>query len=574
MLHPVKMSDCKEKKSEATFGEVEEIKSKKHLSFSESVVGAKDSTTKTSMKEPTKKVSWLHRLFGQPLSKYKSQPTADKEHCIQPQRGAPSDGPSTTTVPQPEEDKQRTKKKKGLCRLFNYFRKRNKVVPSCEEEAQQEIPQEQHKKSIATLFQVDINPKKDVQKQEFDKRENTVKLQEVDDPKNGVKPQEADNLKNVVKQLGFDNTNMNARQQETGNPKNVVKQQVVDNTGKNAREQETGNLKNVVKQQVVDNPKKTVEPEKTKQQKDVKPHNVRDQQICWFGFPNSMLLSICYMNSSLQSLLTLTEFVRDVSNQEEVYSLIPDQQLILSQFMNIVRCHSSRDVGQKLKALLSFKKALSLHAPEFQDFGVKDAHEFLTMLFYQIRNLTPSLQQVAALLGKSYICPVEGNMMFKMQNTRTCRSCGHQSIRQEEFNNLSLDLIPGGSVQEMLLDYQKETELDYKCDCGCTKSSQRLTFLTMPRVLILHLKRFSFNEYLQMVKLCQPVVLLRELMVSSSQQEASYNLVSIISHEGQSTNTGHYVSSGLHVHEELDSRGDRWLWTAQESYILFYHRQD
>ena len=35
-----------------------------------------------------------------------------------------------------------------------------------------------------------------------------------------------------------------------------------------------------------------------------------------------------------------------------------------------------------------------------------------------------------------------------------CR-CGAQSKRQEELTNLSLDLVPGGSVEKMLEEYQK-----------------------------------------------------------------------------------------------------------------------
>lgn len=112
-----------------------------------------------------------------------------------------------------------------------------------------------------------------------------------------------------------------------------------------------------------------------------------------------------------------------------------------------------------------------------------------------------------------------------------CR-CGAQSIREEEFTNLSLDLVPGGSVQQMLEEYQtvrpscslsltstltdmkpggtnqsvsqtflsagvfmgvcwlvtlnnmlslQETELDYNCECGGQTSGQRSTFLTLPR---------------------------------------------------------------------------------------------
>lgn len=107
------------------------------------------------------------------------------------------------------------------------------------------------------------------------------------------------------------------------------------------------------------------------------------------------------MNSSLQSLLTLTDFVRDISRQEEVWSSAPQAELIrysshthgdrnyteMSElteevlfsyffftcrcFMNIVRCHHSVDARNKLRALLLFKRVLSIQAPEFQDIHQK-----------------------------------------------------------------------------------------------------------------------------------------------------------------------------------------------------------
>lgn len=113
-----------------------------------------------------------------------------------------------------------------------------------------------------------------------------------------------------------------------------------------------------------------------------------------------------------------------------------------------------------------------------------------------------------------------------------CR-CGAVSITEEEFTNLSLDLIPGGgTVEEMLRCYLKvrnaspqsfplevtdvmfkwdventfqaqhqssiedkaccfcavlqETELDYNCECGATTSCQRLSFVNLPKWVTSH----------------------------------------------------------------------------------------
>lgn len=52
---------------------------------------------------------------------------------------------------------------------------------------------------------------------------------------------------------------------------------------------------------------------------------------------------------------------------------------------------------------------------------MQDAHEFLTSVLDQMRCLSPQLQMRAASMGRVYSCPVEDNMVFKIQKTRTCK---------------------------------------------------------------------------------------------------------------------------------------------------------
>ncbi|XP_034722912.1 ubiquitin carboxyl-terminal hydrolase 37-like isoform X1 [Etheostoma cragini] len=319
----------------------------------------------------------------------------------------------------------------------------------------------------------------------------------------------------------------------------------------------------------------------------VNPQSLKAHQAPRFGFPNQF--QTCYMNASLQSLITLTEFITDIYSHKHLWNYISDETELIRHFVNIVRCHGSEDVQYKLQALYMFKKALSVRTPEFEDNYQKDAHEFLTAFLNQMRSLASPLQKVAALTGRSYSCPVDRNLVFKMQNTRTCKRCGAQSIREEEFTNLSLDLVPGGSVQQMLKEYQMETELKYNCECGCNTSVQCSTFLTLPRFLIIHLKRFRFTPSLQVVKLHDPVVLFRPLMVTTSQADGCYNLVSVISHLGYDGNNGHYISEGVYPGQDLSVADDQWLYyndaqvakttgaavckrDQQTAYIVFYQR--
>ncbi|KAL7386998.1 hypothetical protein ABVT39_016837 [Epinephelus coioides] len=305
-----------------------------------------------------------------------------------------------------------------------------------------------------------------------------------------------------------------------------------------------------------------------------------DSPIKCFGFPN--IGQTCYMNASLQSLLTLEDFIGDISRMEQVWSSVPEAQLMRS-LMDVRDVHSSIDAQVKISLLKSFKDVVSAQAPAFWDTLQKDAHEFLTTVLEQMRGLAPLLQETAAFMGTHYTCPVEDHLVITIENTRTCKSCGAQSVRQEESTNLSLDLLTGGSVEEMLQEYLKETEVEFRCDCGRNKSSCRSSFLT-PHTL----KRFRYSPFFELEKAYDPVRLTRDLLVSSTQDGGCYSLVSAISHFG-STEMRHYISQGIHPDNNPDEPGYHWLTyndsmvfktsgklvceqRKRRAYILFYKR--
>ncbi|KAF3703804.1 Integrin beta-1 Fibronectin receptor subunit beta VLA-4 subunit beta Precursor [Channa argus] len=220
------------------------------------------------------------------------------------------------------------------------------------------------------------------------------------------------------------------------------------------------------------------------------------------------------------------------------------QEVWLGSFMDIVRCHHSVDVLHKLQVLLSFKDIISVHAQEFQDISQKDAHEFLTSVLDQMRDLTPLLSETAAMLGLTYNCPVREHLVFKMQNTRMCNSCGFSSMTFEDFTHLSLNLLPGASVQEMLEEYL--TSVDSTC------------------------KAFSLHSAPSPGETLPPNPLV---------QRADVDL-----------QPGHYISDGVHPEVDVFDPADRWLSyndsivtettgatvckkRRKTAYILFYQRQ-
>ncbi|AWP04845.1 putative ubiquitin carboxyl-terminal hydrolase 37-like [Scophthalmus maximus] len=334
-------------------------------------------------------------------------------------------------------------------------------------------------------------------------------------------------------------------------------------------------------------------------------------------FPNPV--QNCYINSCLQSLLTLEDFVTDIRRQEHVWSAIPEATLMkystpqtqgqrivkyakvfdntssplpppTRSFMDIAASHFSKDYFHKISLLVAFKRAVSTWNPLFGDHCQKDAHEFLISVLAQMRSLVPRLQERAAAMGGAYVCPVESHLVFRMRNTRTCKSCGAGSAVEEQFTNLSLDLLPGSGVAQMLEDYQAGSDLEYRCSCGTNTSRRCSSFVSLPRVLVLHLKRFSFAQYLELKKVHDPVALPGELVVPSSQGLGGFRLVSIISHMGTTAISGHYVCDGVDPGLGQVDPTDCWLTyndamvtkrsgatlcrdRQTTAYILFYQRR-
>ncbi|XP_026154404.1 uncharacterized protein LOC113125269 [Mastacembelus armatus] len=318
---------------------------------------------------------------------------------------------------------------------------------------------------------------------------------------------------------------------------------------------------------------------------------VSRKELSHLGFPN--LAQTCYMNSALQGLLTLNHFIQEVHNQEKTWQFHAKCQLIRG-LAEVGVCRFSNNKAEKKSALTAFKQTVAEYNSEFEDNRQKDAHEFLSCVLDLLRSLSFELHTAAADMGISYTCPVTAHMAFQMLSTRTCKGCGIQSMREEEYINLSLDLVPGGSVSQCLQEYLKEEQLEYRCECGAEESSQQQSFLTLPNVLILHLKRFRFTPLFNLEKVTSPVILSKELVLNpessiTTQTTTHYSLVSIISHLGSTAHSGHYICDGVY-REEPDKMTAHWLTyndknvsettcasvchqRQKTAYLLFYEKQ-
>uniref|UniRef100_A0A667ZZW6 Ubiquitin carboxyl-terminal hydrolase n=1 Tax=Myripristis murdjan TaxID=586833 RepID=A0A667ZZW6_9TELE len=264
-----------------------------------------------------------------------------------------------------------------------------------------------------------------------------------------------------------------------------------------------------------------------------RPSTLAQSQPPLQGFSN--LGNTCYMNAILQSLFSLPSFSNDMLRQSIPWKKVPINAL-LRRFAHLM---IKKDVGcpeTKKDLLRKVKNAISSTAERFSGYMQNDAHEFLSQCLDQLKEDVEKMNKSwrnepgeEVDTSRVYTCPVVVNMEFEVQHTITCKGCGEVVTKREQFNDLSIDLprrkktLPLRSIQDSLDLFFRMEEIEYSCEkCNGKAATVTHKFSKLPRVLILHLKRYSFNAQLSLnSKLGQQVVIPRYLTLLSHCTEAT-----------------------------------------------------
>ncbi|XP_060119024.1 ubiquitin carboxyl-terminal hydrolase 37 isoform X1 [Heteronotia binoei] len=262
------------------------------------------------------------------------------------------------------------------------------------------------------------------------------------------------------------------------------------------------------------------------------------------GFTN--LGNTCYMNAILQSLFSIQSFANDLLKQNIPWKKIPVNALI-RRFAHLLAKKDVCSPEVKKDLLKKVKNAISATAERFSGYMQNDAHEFLSQCLDQLKedmeklNKTWKSEPVSSedssagrmsddlTAAKVYTCPVVTNLEFEVQHSIICKMCGETVTKREQFNDLSIDLprrkklLPSRSIQDSLDLFFRAEEIEYSCE-KCNGKSALVThkFSRFPRVLILHLKRYSFNVALSLNhKVGQQVIIPRFLTLQSHCTEST-----------------------------------------------------
>ncbi|XP_053134917.1 ubiquitin carboxyl-terminal hydrolase 21 isoform X2 [Hemicordylus capensis] len=334
----------------------------------------------------------------------------------------------------------------------------------------------------------------------------------------------------------------------------------------------------------------------------------------------------CFMNAVLQCLSS-TRPLRDYCLRREFRQEQPGalraQQELTEAFADVIAALWHPDSTEAANPG-RFKAVFQKYVPSFTGYSQQDAQEFLKFLMDRLHvEINRKGRKTPSILSDTKRPPVledshslsddeQANQMWKryleredskivdlfvgqLKSCLKCQACGYRSTTFEVFCDLSLPIpkkgFAGGKVS--LLDcfslFTKEEELDSEnapvCD-KCrqrTRSTKKLTIQRFPRILVLHLNRFSTTRY--SIKKCSVFVdfPLQQLNLKEFASEKGgtpvYNLYALCNHSG-SVHYGHYTAfckdqSGWRVYN--DSRVSPISENqvpSSEGYVLFYELDD
>ncbi|KAH9189048.1 hypothetical protein AeNC1_008969, partial [Aphanomyces euteiches] len=379
----------------------------------------------------------------------------------------------------------------------------------------------------------------------------------------------------------------------------------------------------------------------------------------------------CYMNSVLQAILSLTDFIDVVKDEAWLSKMLrldaskisfeKESYDVLSHFKEMIKSKLNKSPLHPAE----LKSALAKRVEIFANNEQQDAHEFFSTLLHELEEdlrsfAAKQLEADAATKSSkltllSYFAsdkpkplsipteslPIAAHFQTTINQTLTCVSCSYSRSFPETFRELSLDLpsLPFTPRQlclcrkppieltvkkegenkgrkflkcnnqnnpckfwewapqappspkpldltQLLAEHFKPHQVDVTCE-KCSEGKQAIMtaqIQSLPKVLVLHLKRFEVQQSVltkRLDRVATPLTLNPGEWLSQGTENCTYSLKSIVRHLGQNVDEGHYVADvdeGTWIRyndtfvSEVDSSAVLEGNGAKSGYLLFYAR--
>lgn len=317
----------------------------------------------------------------------------------------------------------------------------------------------------------------------------------------------------------------------------------------------------------------------------------------------------CFMNSALQCLSNVPELTQyilenDISEIVNTTNDLGTQGKVAIAYAKLIREMWS---GERTSANgFSVKQYVGELSERFMGYNQQDSHEFLNVLLdalhEDLKEDSDNIDNETSLIAKIFY--------GQMRSTVTC-VCEETVITLDSISFLALPIpdlpavrprgkYPSDSVRRpvALVDcFEEFFKLEQigdngqwycnKCDC-LTNAKKKLDLWILPTVLILQLKRFTYdvrnnNKIQTLVEFPIDLPLDLNHFISNPDYKGStlYDLIAISCHTGTLAE-GHYTTyaknfctkSWFHFNDHIVSEANEESFMSPHAYILVYHRRE
>ncbi|XP_035207207.1 ubiquitin carboxyl-terminal hydrolase 2-like isoform X1 [Stegodyphus dumicola] len=323
------------------------------------------------------------------------------------------------------------------------------------------------------------------------------------------------------------------------------------------------------------------------------------------GFVN--LGNTCFMNAVLQCLChtqPLVDYCVRGSYLSDINHRSPTRGDLMRVFADVVKKVSESKTKNAINPY-QLKSEVQRYAPRFSGNSQQDAQEFLR---YLLQGLHDDINRVKVSSnmtirrdsgsGDSFRTwrkyrEIDDSLIVdlfagQLKSTLKCTICNNDSVTHDPFWDISVPIPEGGrtvSLRQCFNLFSANEYLDGANKPYCevckkkSRSSKKMEVSKFPKVLVIHLKRFSATCYGQKrnVMVDCPLFLgnISELAAQNCTGDGSYVLYGVVDHDG-SNNSGHYTAkcrnpSTKEWYEFNDTRVTKATdIISHKAYILFY----
>jgi len=223
----------------------------------------------------------------------------------------------------------------------------------------------------------------------------------------------------------------------------------------------------------------------------------------------------CYLNACLQSLLGLDMFITDMMNITRQKLVIDEsgQQGLVHSFCKLCMAYREGDGVISNEEMKMIKKVMEMLDKQFIGHNMQDASEFLSRFIDELNEDAKRLTRSLAVRKEGYenekgVDVEEKNEVIKYfqhekEEVLVCHGCGAEakcrvrdmSMWCDTTSSSNMNRTRSMSLQQLLEQSLAKETRERRCEeCGCEEAITTSQLVKLPKVLIIILKRYRFNN--------------------------------------------------------------------------------